>query len=99
MRDPRFQPGTSLLLDVRLSADNPTSDEMRPRARWLATLQAKGLSSRCAIVIGPRTHEFGLARMAATHLEIQGLELEIFTALNEALEWLSNASALGAASI
>ena len=97
MADPRFQPGTSVLLDVRLCSDSPTSDQIRPRARWLATLQSKGLSSRFAMVSGPRAHEFGLARMCATHLELQGLELEIFTEFDDAMRWLANAGALGTA--
>jgi hypothetical protein len=87
---PQFRPGTSVLFDVRQSTDNSTSDELRSRAQWLATLQAKGMASRCAIVVGPKAFQYGLARMAATHVEFQGMQLEIFQDMDEAERWLSN---------
>ena len=88
--DSAFQRGTSLLVDSRLSKTSRSSEEFRERARWLASLRDKGLSSRCAVVIGPEAHQFGMARMAATHHDLQGLELEIFTDLDEAVRWLSD---------
>lgn len=91
MADPRFRAGTSLLLDVRRSADNPSSDEFRRRIELLARRTAKGLASRIAIVIGPKPHHYGLARMASVHSETKGIELEIFTEMKEALEWLERA--------
>jgi hypothetical protein len=51
--DSGFQTGTSLLIDTRLSQTSRSSEEFRERAKWLASLQDKGLSSRCAVVIGP----------------------------------------------
>jgi hypothetical protein len=36
----------------------------------------------------PQPHQFGMARMAATHVEIQGMELEIFTDVDEASRFL-----------
>src|SRR5262252_3861775 len=78
MADPRFRPGTSLLLDVRLAKDSPASADMRRRAAWVASLLPRGLNWRCAMVIGPKVHQYGLARMAATHLEFEGMEMEIF---------------------
>ena len=90
--DSGFQTGTSLLIDTRLSQTSRSSEEFRERAKWLASLQDKGLSSRCAVVIGPEPHQFGMARMAATHHDLQGLEMEIFTDLDEAFRWLSRTS-------
>ncbi|HEV3330271.1 MAG TPA: hypothetical protein VG096_04775 [Bryobacteraceae bacterium] len=87
---PQFRPGMSVLFDVRLSTDNSTSDELRSRAQWLSTLQAEGISSRCAIVVGPKAYQYGLARMAAAHVEFQGMTLEIFQDIYEAKRWLSN---------
>jgi hypothetical protein len=82
-------PGTSLLLDVRQSEVNPSSDEVQFRAQWMASLRAKGLSSRCAVVVSPRIYQFGVAMMARTYLEFQGMTLEIFADVHEAQRWLS----------
>ena len=90
MEDPAMKAGTSLLLDVHACSDSPTSHELRRRAISLAG--RKGLSRRCAIVIGKSTFEYGLARMAATHVQIQGMEMEIFTDFEAALHWLHRAS-------
>lgn len=90
--DPRFKPGMSLLLDVRQSTMNLSADEVRLRSKGLALLGTKGLSSRCAIVVGPKLFQYGLARMAKVFLEHRGMELEIFRDLDAALEWLSLAS-------
>lgn len=87
--DPQFSPGTSLLIDARLAHAHRTSEDMHLRAKWVASLQPRGVSSRCAIVIRPQPNQFGVARMATTHHEMAGLEMDIFTDFEEALQWLS----------
>ena len=94
LADAQFRPGTSLLVDARLSRARRTSEEFRTRATWVASLGSKGLSSRCAIMIAPEPHQIGMARMVATHHELQGLEMSIFNDLEEALRWLSNGNSL-----
>jgi hypothetical protein len=89
--DPQFTPGTSLLLDVRLSMENSASEKVRARAHWLSTLRSRGISSRCAVVVAPRVYQFGLARMAGIYLELEGMCLEIFQDMGEAERWLSSA--------
>lgn len=96
MASPGFCPGMSLLFDVRLSDGNPTSEELRMRAAWLATLVTKGISARCAVVVNSQPYQYGLARMAATHLDFQGVHLEIFQGVEEASTWLSCERAAGA---
>ena len=96
MADPAFKPGTSLLLDVRRATD-PTPDELRRRAKSLGSRPAKGLSSRCAIGVGPKAHQFGLGRMAAIYSDSYGMQVEIFTDLDEAICWLESTAAAGAA--
>jgi hypothetical protein len=96
--DPDFHAGTSLLIDSRLSKTSRNSEDFRERARWMGTLRDHGLSSRFAIVISPKPHQFGMARMAATHLDLKGLELEIFTDMDEALRWLSKAGHIASGS-
>ena len=77
--DALFRPGTSLLIDARLAHAHRTSEDMHLRAKWVASLQLKGVSSRCAIVMRPEPNQFGVARMATTHHEMAGLEMDIFT--------------------
>ena len=90
LADAQFRPGTSLLVDARLSHAHRSSEEFRTRTKWVASLVPKGLSSRCAIVIAPEPHQIGMARMVATHHELQGLAMSIFNDLAEAFRWLSN---------
>jgi len=88
--DPRFRPGLSLLMDRRLATDDASSAEMRSRAKFLASLLPLGISHRCALVAGPRPHQYGIARMEAAHLEFQGMEMEVFCDVDEALLWLTH---------
>jgi hypothetical protein len=81
----------ALLIDARRSTISRSSDEFRERAWWMASLASKGLSTRSAIVISSEPHQFGLARMADIHLDIKGLELELFTDLDDGLHWLERA--------
>ena len=89
MADSRFKPGTALLLDVRQSGMNPSGQEVNSRTKWMASLLSEGLSRRCAIVVGQKPHQFGLARMAQSYLACREMELQIFTDFDEALKWLS----------
>jgi hypothetical protein len=95
LADPGFRQGTSVLLDVRLCTENPSSADIRRRTAWLASLKSRGISSRCAMVVGPRVHQYGLARMAATHLDFEGMEMEIFRDLESAIAWLEAAGKKG----
>jgi hypothetical protein len=89
IEDPRFQRGTSLLIDARLSTTRRSSEEFRGRSLWMASLVAKGLSPRCAIVVNSAMHQYGMARMAGIYLDLQGMTLEIFNDLEKAMDWLS----------
>ena len=84
MSDPRFKPGTAVLFDIRQATDEPSSAELNRRAQRLASLCARGLSSRCALVIGTPRHHFGRAGLASLHLDTQGMELQIFTNIRDA---------------
>jgi hypothetical protein len=89
MSKPQFRVGTSLLIDARRSQTSRSSEEFRARAHWMATLVPQGLSPRCAMVISSRPYQYGLARMAGIHLDLQSLILEIFTDFEEAMRWLT----------
>jgi hypothetical protein len=78
----------SLLIDARRSTARRSAEQFRERSAWMASLRTQGLSPRCAIVISSEPHQYGLARMAGTYLEFQNMTLEIFTDLDEALQWL-----------
>jgi hypothetical protein len=88
IEDPRFRPGTSLLIDARLSTTRRSSEEFRGRSLWMASLLAKGLSPRCAIIVSSAVHQYGMARMAGIYLDLQSMTLEIFNNLEEAMDWL-----------
>jgi len=98
LADSRFRTGMSLLIDARSSLVNPSSEAVRARAKSIASLRSSGFSSRCAIVVGSEPHQYGIGRMEATYLEIEGLEVKIFTDLGEAWGWLSDGNAFGTAS-
>jgi hypothetical protein len=51
-------------------------------------LACQGLSPRCAIVVSSAVHQYGMARMAGIYLDLQGMTLEIFNDLEEAMDWL-----------
>ncbi|MBV8729773.1 MAG: hypothetical protein JO336_08180 [Acidobacteriia bacterium] len=95
MADPAFQFDTSLLLDVRLCTDYPSSEEFRRWAISLASRRDRGFSGRCAFVIGPRPIAYGLARMASAYAELQGMRIEIFTDFEQAVQWLNRIGEAG----
>ena len=76
---------------------NPSGDEVKSRSEWMASLCIRGLSNRSAIVIGEKSHQLGLARMAQTYLAFRRMDLQIFTGLDDAIRWLSSPVASGTA--
>jgi hypothetical protein len=91
MHDPAFRPGTMLLIDARLSTTRRSSEDLRDRAIWMSSLTARGIATRCALVINSQPHQYGVARMAAAHIETRGMQFEIFTDIDKACEWLEHA--------
>jgi hypothetical protein len=87
--DPAFRPGLALLCDLRLEIDDPSWEEIASRAKFIAGLLPLGVS-RCALVIG--LHQYGIGRMEAGHLELQGMEPEVFRDIDEARRWLAAGS-------
>jgi len=93
MSDLRFTVGTSMVLDVRLSTENPSTRDFCEWAHWLALQRAKGLSSRTAIVVDQKyEHQLGLALTAAVYFDNEGMDLRTFTDLDEAIQWLATGS-------
>lgn len=90
MSSPEFPRLPALLLDVRRSTENPSPDVLRLRAGWIGTLLAHRYGSRCALLVGPRLHHYGLARMLAVFLETEGVKSEVFTRSKEARKWLTH---------
>lgn len=85
---PDYRPGTSLLIDARRSLAAPSVEEVRARARWMASLRGRGLSSRCATVSSPEAFRYGLTRMLSAYVEHAGIEMRVFSSLEEAERWL-----------
>jgi hypothetical protein len=87
--DHDLPPGAGILLDFRRCSDTHSPESLRTEAKALNALHRDGLiSSRCARLIGPGLHQFGVARMAATFADLLGIEMEIFTDREEALRRL-----------
>jgi hypothetical protein len=92
--DPRFRPGVFLLFDGSLSEAELTTESVKWRVAWVASLHDVGFSSRCAVVVSGDVHRYGLGRMASVLLEGEGVELEVFTDLQSALAWLDPSAAI-----
>jgi hypothetical protein len=92
LADPSFTPGTLLLFDERLSRANASGEEIRDRIHWIGSLRSKGFAARCAIVVGAELYRYGLARMAATYLDLEGIQAEVFSDVESASRWLSGAA-------
>lgn len=88
IRSPQFRQGVALLLDMRLGQGNPASEDLRSLARWISKLPSRGVSPFCAIVVGPKQHHFGLARMVAIYAEFEGMDVEVFRDFDSAERWL-----------
>src|SRR5690349_8312532 len=71
LADNALEPGTSLLIDLRLWTETPSSEDFRQRAQYIGARRAIGLSRYCAVVIGPKPVDFGFARMASTYFAFE----------------------------
>jgi hypothetical protein len=91
MSSRKFPATPSVLFDVRRATENPTPEILRLRAGRIATLVSRRPGSRCALVVGPRPHQYGLARMLSVFLGTEGIESEVFTKIREARRWLAPA--------
>jgi hypothetical protein len=89
MASAKFPKTPTVLLDLRLATENPSSDVLRQWSVWIATLLSRRYGSRCAILIGRKPVRFGVARMLSAFLESEGINTETFTILREARRWLT----------
>jgi hypothetical protein len=71
---------------IRRRAFN-TPDAIQQRLEWLATLRAKGISSRAAVVTTPQRS--GISLRAAVKLEALGIEMRVYLDMAEARAWLA----------
>lgn len=76
-----FRPCLALLCDLSLEIDDPSWEEIPSRAEFIAGLLPLDVSRRLALVIG--LHQHGVGRMQAEHLELQGMEPEVFRDMGE----------------
>lgn len=75
-------------MDARLSLANPPAEEVRARADWLASLPARGMSLRMAVVTWPELFRYGLTRVLSAYAEHKGVEMRTFPSLEAAEDWL-----------
>ncbi len=86
LSDPAFEPGSSVLIDVRGSTESASAGEISERAEWFATLSRAHIK-RCALVTGDPL-QFGLARMFSSFADATGMEVRAFREMSEAESWL-----------
>lgn len=91
MCDPRFIPGSSLLIDERESQDNSSADEIRARVSWISSLRPS-IGAHIALVTSASALRYGLSRMASIYFEIEGVDAAVFTDIGTAKGWLSSLS-------
>jgi hypothetical protein len=85
-RDPRWQPGMTLLVDHRaLDWKEITTDDLRARAQTLASLPTQ--PKHVAVVVG-ETVTFGLMRMLSTFTDDQ-TQRGVFYDIADGYAWLA----------
>jgi len=84
-----FPERPSVLLDTREAVGQPTADQLRLRAEWVATLLARNSASRAALVPAPNSPSLASARILAGFLETQRVSARVFADIEEAREWLA----------
>ena len=87
--DPAYKDGLNLLIDSRNSTANLSASEIRARAVLLKTLVG-GRPLRIAFVV-TGSLRFGLARMICIYAQMDGLNIQPFEDIEEAIGWLEHA--------
>jgi hypothetical protein len=96
--DPRHSFALNRIYDCRGLTRLPPLSELRGVTELLRRKLDPGVRSRRAIVVRPGA-AYGLGRMLQALLDLAGLELNIFTDLDEAVTWATSGSSTTAASI
>ena len=87
--DPRYQPGFSTLVDCRTATLVPSTGDVHGVVEFLRDHRVMLGRARWAVVVD-RQGGYGMARMASTIAEFEGIELAAFQSVDEALGWLSS---------
>jgi hypothetical protein len=88
--DKAFVPGLDLLIDLREAEGHPTAIQQRERARRSGAMKHL-LSGRVALLCATNDVHFGMARMYTVFAQEFGIIAEVFTALEDADQWLAAA--------
>jgi hypothetical protein len=87
-RDPRHSPSMGRVYDCRAVTRMPTVLELRAVAELFRRNVDPTLRVRRAIVVTPGAY-YGLGRMLQALLDLAGLEVHLFTELEEAVDWVA----------
>ena len=87
-KNPDHQPNFHVLVDLRELKLNPSTRDMRLLAETLKAEQAL-YQGRIAVVLGSLFH-YGMTRMAAAFAVEQGINMQPFMQMDEALAWLAS---------
>ena len=87
--DPRFTVTSSILVDVRQSLANPSSEDMYQACKRILGPRPPGHRGKWAILVRNEPLRFGLGRMAAGRMGSLGVEMAVFTEMDAALRYLA----------
>jgi hypothetical protein len=87
LADPRTEPGTPTLMDVRRSEATRTTEELVSVVDSFGSKRDPSVPLRCAVVTTSDLR-FGLSRMVSVYLERYGVDLQVFRDIESAEAWL-----------
>ena len=85
---PAFKSCRKILIDIRRSELNPLSRELENQASLVGG-NRRLKSAKWALIAEPNSLVFGLGRMFALMADHYGVDVQVFTDFEPALEWLS----------
>jgi len=89
--DARFKPGMGELWDLRLAHADVSAEDVQA----IVAMGQRGTGIRGTgrtAIVAPQDFEFGMARLLQVHAEPLPVEVQVFKAYEQAVEWLSDLS-------
>lgn len=86
--DPRAPMGAPLLIDGRSSLVYLSPQEIQLRSEWYRDLFERGVTARCAMVVGESEYRQQVVAQGMAPLQEAGLPVRSFAQFADALAWL-----------
>jgi hypothetical protein len=88
--DPRTPVRASLLIDGRSSLVSLSPQEIQLRSEWYRDLLERGVTDRCAMVVGESEYRQRIVAQGMAPLQDAGLPVRSFAQFKDALAWLGD---------